>query len=79
MAKIYKLNNGVVLEDNEGHSFNFPLNSLILAADETSDMINFKLKAYKRTITSINYKTFTTPKASSAENLLKIIQTIIYY
>ena len=79
MAKIYKMNNGVVLEDNEGHSFNFPLNSLILTADETSDMVNFKLKAYKRTITSINYKTFTTPKASNAESLLKIIQNIIYY
>ena len=42
MAKIYRLKQGVVVEDNEGHTFNFPLNSLILAAEEKSDMVNFK-------------------------------------
>ena len=46
MARIYKLKQGVVVEANEGHIFNFPLNSLILAAEEKSDMVNFKLKSY---------------------------------
>lgn len=79
MARIYKLNKGVVLEDNEGHIFNFPFNSLILAAEEKSDMVNFKLKSYRRTIMSINYKTFTQPTASSAEDLCKIIQDKIIH
>lgn len=80
MAKIKRLNYGVVLEDNEGHTFNFPLNSIILAAEEKSDMVNIKLKSYRRTIMSLNYNTFTEPTADSAENLVKIIQdNIIYY
>lgn len=80
MAKIKRLNYGVVLEDNEGHTFNFPLNSIILAAEDKSDMVNIKLKSYRRTIMSLNYNTFTEPTADSAENLVKIIQdNIIYY
>lgn len=80
MAKIKRLNYGVVLEDNEGHTFNFPLNSIILAAEDKSDMVNIKLKSYRRTIMSLNYNTFTEPTADSAENLIKIIQdNIIYY
>ena len=77
MAKIYKLNQGVVLEDNEGHTFNFPHNTLILAAEEKSDMVNFKLNGHIDTIMSLNYKTFTEPTASSAEELCKIIQNKI--
>lgn len=80
MAKIKRLNYGVVLEDNEGHTFNFPLNSIILAAEDKSDMVNIKLKSYRRTIMSLNYNTFIEPTADSAENLIKIIQdNIIYY
>ena len=80
MAKIKRLNYGVVLEDNEGHTFNFPLNSIILAAEDKSDMVNIKLKSFRRTIMSLNYNTFTEPTADSAENLIKIIQdNIIYY
>jgi hypothetical protein len=80
MAKIKRLNYGVVLEDNEGHTFNFPLNSIILAAEDKSDMVNIKLKSYRRTIMSLKYNTFTEPTADSAENLIKIIQdNIIYY
>ena len=77
MAKIYRLKQGVVVEDNEGHTFNFPLNSLILAAEEKSDMVNFKLNGHIDTIMSLNYKTFTEPTASSAEELCKIIQNKI--
>ena len=80
MASIRRKGNGVVLEDNEGHTFNFPLNSIILAAEDKSDMVNIKLKSYRRTIMSLNYNTFTEPTADSAENLIKIIQdNIIYY
>ena len=79
MAKIYRLKQGVVVEDNEGHTFNFPLNSLIMKKKKKSDMVNFKLKSYRRTIMSINYKTFTQPTASSAEELCKIIQDKIIH
>ena len=77
MARIYKLNQGVVFEDNEGRTFNFPHNTLILAAEEKSDMVNFKLNGHIDTIMSLNYKTFTEPTASSAEELCKIIQNKI--
>lgn len=79
MATIKRLGNGVVLEDNEGNTYNFPLNTIILAADDDSDMVNIKLKSYRRTIKSINYKTFTDISATSAEQLCKIIQETIYY
>lgn len=79
MASIRRKGNGVVLEDNEGHTFNFPLNSIILACEEKSDMINIKLTSYRRTITSLNYKTFTYPKADNVEDLVKLIQKEILY
>lgn len=79
MANIRKVRNGVVLEDNEGHSFVFPLNSIVLAAEEKSDMVNVKLLSYRRTIMSLNYKTFTYPTADSVEDLVKKIQEEILY
>ena len=79
MANIRRINNGVVLEDNEGHIYNFPLNSIILAAEEKSDMVNFKLSSYRRTLVSLNYKTFTYPKADNVEDLVKLIQKEILY
>lgn len=78
MADIKRLGNGVIVEDNEGNKYNFPLNTIILAAEERSDMVNIKLKSYRRTIMALNYKTFTKFNASSAEELCKIIQNIIY-
>lgn len=79
MASIKRKRNGVVLEDNEGHIFNFPLNSIVLAAEEKSDMINVKLLSYRRTIMSLNYKTFTYPTADNVEDLVKKIQEEILY
>jgi hypothetical protein len=78
MASIKRKNYAVEIVDNEGHIFLFPLNSIILAAEEKSDMVNIKLKSYRRTIMSLNYKTFTEPTADSAENLCKITEKIIY-
>lgn len=78
MASIKRKNYGVEIVDNEGHLFLFPLNSLILAAEDKSDMVNIKLKSYRRTIMSLNYNTFTEPTADSAENLCKITEKIIY-
>lgn len=78
MASIKKKNYGVEIIDNEGHLFLFPLNSIILAAEEKSDMVNVKLKSYRRTIMSINYKTFTEPTASSVEDFVKISEKLIY-
>lgn len=79
MANIRRKENGVVLEDNEGHIFVFPLNSIILSCEEKSDMVNFKLSSYRRTITSLNYKTFTYPKADNVEDMVKLIQKEILY
>lgn len=78
MASIKRKNYGVEITDNEGHLFLFPLNSIILAAEEKSDMVNIKLKSYRRTIMSINYKTFVEPTASSVEDFVKISEKIIY-
>lgn len=78
MASIKRKNYGVEIIDNEGHLFLFPLNSIILAAEDKSNMINIKLKSYRRTIMSLNYKTFIEPTADSAENLCKITEKIIY-
>ena len=79
MASIRKVRNGVVLEDNEGHSFVFPLNSIVLMAEDNSDMVNIKLLSYRRTIMSVNYKSFTYPTANSAGDLVKKIQEEILY
>lgn len=78
MASIKRKMYGVEIIDNEGHLFLFPLNSIILAAEDKSDMVNVKLKSYRRTIMSLNYKTFTEPTASNAEDLCKISEKIIY-
>ena len=78
MAFIKKKNYGVEIKDNEGHLFLFPLNSIILAAEEKSDMVNIKLKSFRRTIMSINYKTFTEPTASSVEEFCKINEKLLY-
>lgn len=78
MALIKKKNYGVEILDNEGHLFLFPLNSIILAAEDKSDMVNIKLQSYRRTIMSIPYQTFTEPTASSVEDFVKITEKIIY-
>lgn len=53
MSKIYRLDDGVVIE-HKGTTYNFPLNSIILLAEELSTMLNVKMKSYKRTLLSIN-------------------------
>jgi uncharacterized protein YlzI (FlbEa/FlbD family) len=78
MASIKRKNYGVEIVDNEGHIFLFPLNSIILAAEEKSDMVNIKIKSYRRTIMSLNYKTFTEPTADNVEDFVKITEKIIY-
>ena len=78
MASIKRKDYGVEIIDNEGHLFLFPLNSIILAAEEKSDMVNIKLTSYRRTLMSINYKTFTEPIADSVEDFCKITEKIIY-
>lgn len=52
MSKIYKLGDGVVIE-HQGKTYNFPLNSIMVLAEELSTMVNIKMKSYKRTLISI--------------------------
>lgn len=79
MAYIKKIGNGVEIKDNDGTIYNFPLNTIILAAVEKSDMVNIKLKSYRRTIMSIPYKTIEEYTANNAEEMCKIIQKEINY
>lgn len=78
MATIERLRYGVVV--NTGKAiYNFPLNSIILSADDKSGTIDFKLKSYRRTIFSIHYKDFTDIQGNSAQEKAKIIQDTIIY
>lgn len=78
MASIEKIGYGVVIRTNS-ETYNFPLNAIILDADDSSGTIDFKLKSYRRTILSIHYKDFTDYQVSNAQELAKIIQNTIIY
>lgn len=78
MATIIKENYGVIVRTSKT-TYNFPLNAIVLDADDSSGSINFKLKSYRRTIFSVYYKDFTDYDVSSAQELAKIIQNTILY
>lgn len=78
MAKIAKIENGVVVSTNTA-TYNFPLNSIILDADDRSGSINFKLKSYRRTIFTVHYKEFVDIQSNNAQDTVKIIQNNIIY
>lgn len=78
MATITRTNNGVKVEDNNSHIYVFPFNTIILTANENSDMVNIKLLGDRKTLLSINYKTITYPTANSSEDMCKVCEKIIY-
>lgn len=78
MATIERLKYGVVVRTKKA-TYNFPLNTIILDADDDSGSINFKLKSYRRTIFTVHYKEFTDIQAESPQELVKIIQDTIIY
>lgn len=78
MATITKTANGVKVEDNNNHIYLFPFNTIMLTANENSDMVNIKLLGDRKTLLSINYKTITYPTANSSEDMCKVCEKIIY-
>lgn len=77
MATIERLEYGIVLKYNK-ITYNLPLNSLLVDADEKSKTINFRLKAYnKKNLVSIHCSEFSLA-ASTPRELVEIIEGIIY-
>lgn len=77
MASIKKVKYGVVVVDN-GKTYNFPLNTIIFAAEEKSEMVNIKLKSYRRTIMSIPNKEIE-GHSKDAVDTCKELTKLLYY
>lgn len=60
--------NGQTITINQGYkSINFPASAICAHADKSSDSVDIKLKASRKTILSFNYKDMTPTQVSAVE------------
>lgn len=76
MSKIYRLDDGVVVE-HRGTTYNFPLNAIMVLSEDLSSMVNIKMKSYKRTLISIPNEEIEGHK-ETANDTARYLNNILY-
>lgn len=76
MSKISRLDDGIVIVHNNT-TYNFPLNSIMILAEDKSSKVNIKMKSYKRTLISINNEDIEGHK-ETANDTAKYLNNILY-
>ena len=72
---IDKINNSVVF-DKDGIKYVYPINTIMLIANDNSDVINVRLRASRKNVLTFNWNEVTNIQASSALEMLEQISLL---
>ena len=78
MINITKENNSLVMKYDGEHNtvYSFPLNSIVLIANDISDLINVRLKSSRMNVVNFLYKDVANITATSATDMVEKISLI---
>ena len=72
---IDKINNSIVFNKG-GIKYVFPVNTIMLIANDNSDVINVRLRASRKNVLTFNWNDVTNIQASSANEMLELISLL---
>lgn len=72
---IDKINNSVVF-NKDGIKYVYPINTIMLIANDNSDVINVRLRASRKNVLTFNWNDVTNIQASSANEMLEMISLL---
>lgn len=72
---IDKINNSVVF-NKDGIKYVYPINTIMLIANDNSDVINVRLRASRKNVLTFNWNDVTNIQASSALEMLEMISLL---
>ena len=72
---IDKINNSIVFNKG-GIKYVFPVNTIMLIANDNSDVINVRLRASRKNVLTFNWNDVTNIQASSANEMLEMISLL---
>lgn len=72
---IDKINNSVIF-NKDNIKYVYPINTIMLIANDNSDVINVRLKASRKNVLTFNWNDVTNIQASSANEMLEMISLL---
>lgn len=72
---IDKFNNSIVF-DKDDIKYVYPINTIMLIANDNSDVINVRLRASRKNVLTFNWNDVTNIQASSANEMLEMISLL---
>ena len=72
---IDKINNSIIF-DKDDIKYVYPINTIMLIANDNSDVINVRLRASRKNVLTFNWNDVTNIQASSANEMLEMISLL---
>lgn len=72
---INKINNSIIFNKDD-IKYVYPINTIMLIANDNSDFINVRLRASRKNVLTFNWNDVTNIQASSANEMLEMISLL---
>lgn len=72
---IDKINNSIIFNKDD-IKYVYPINTIMLIANDNSDVINVRLRASRKNVLTFNWNDVTNIQASSANEMLEMISLL---
>lgn len=72
---IDKINNSIIFNKDD-IKYVYPINTIMLIANDNSDVINVRLRASRKNVLTFNWNDVTNIQASSANEMLELISLL---